>query len=254
MSIDRLSGNGTVANTYNTDVVNTLTIGGNNGSSAFSGVMRGVGGGANNSSLDAGKINLVKTGSGAFTLTGANLYKGTTTVNGGTLLVNGSHASGAGAYNVSAGTLGGTGTVWSVVNVTGPGTLAPGGTNVTGRFTIQNDVALGPGAIFDVDIKGTTPGQASGGYDQLTLAAGKTLSLGAGVARLVVRVPRAVALPLGQTFTLATGGTPNGYFEGLADGAEVRTGEYRFIIHYGPDAAITLTSSKMDKGTLLLVW
>jgi autotransporter-associated beta strand protein len=51
----------------------TLTLGGNNGSTTFSGVASGAGGG------------LVKTGSGTLTLSGANTYSGVTTVSAGTL-------------------------------------------------------------------------------------------------------------------------------------------------------------------------
>ena len=55
----------------------TLTVGGNNASSTFSGqIENGV-----------GTLNLVKQGSGTLTLTGANSYAGTTTVSAGTLAV-----------------------------------------------------------------------------------------------------------------------------------------------------------------------
>jgi autotransporter-associated beta strand protein len=53
----------------------TLTVGGNNLASTFSGIISG----------DAG--NLIKTGSGTLTLTGANTYTGTTTISAGTMQV-----------------------------------------------------------------------------------------------------------------------------------------------------------------------
>ena len=51
-----------------------LTVGGNNASTTFSGVISGSG-------------NLTKIGSGTWTLTAANLYSGTTTISGGTLQI-----------------------------------------------------------------------------------------------------------------------------------------------------------------------
>jgi fibronectin-binding autotransporter adhesin len=54
----------------------TLTTGGDNSSTTFAGVIAGSGG-------------LTKAGTGTFTLTGANTYTGTTSVNAGTLLLGG---------------------------------------------------------------------------------------------------------------------------------------------------------------------
>ena len=76
---------------------NTLTSGGSDASTTFSGVISGTNG------------NIIKLGSGALTLSGANTYTGTTAINAGDLTVSGSlHdstavsiASGA-DYNVNA--------------------------------------------------------------------------------------------------------------------------------------------------------
>lgn len=57
--------------------LSTLTLGANNATASFSGVI-GYTGGSNN-------IAIVKTGTGTQTLSGANIYTGNTTVNGGTL-------------------------------------------------------------------------------------------------------------------------------------------------------------------------
>ncbi|MFA6119718.1 MAG: autotransporter-associated beta strand repeat-containing protein, partial [Sideroxydans sp.] len=67
----------------------TLTVGGSNASTTFSGkIENGV-----------GTLNLTKAGSGTLTLSGQNSYSGTTTVNGGTLDVSGSGTLGtAGDY------------------------------------------------------------------------------------------------------------------------------------------------------------
>ncbi len=91
MIVDKLTGSGTVINTFALgETNNTLTVGSNNGSSQFDGVIRGIGGvGANNTSIDIGRNNLAKIGTGTFTLTGASVYGGATTVSNGILRIGG---------------------------------------------------------------------------------------------------------------------------------------------------------------------
>lgn len=89
-----------------------------------------------------GALNLVKNDGGTLTLTQDNSYSGTTTVSGGTLLANNTSgsATGSGTVNVSSGaTLGGTGAISGVVNVSG--VLAPGAsvqTLATGTLNLQS--------------------------------------------------------------------------------------------------------------------
>lgn len=71
----------------------------------------------------AGNGGLLKTGEGAFTLSSASTYTGTTTINAGTLLVNGTSQSASVVVNAGA-TVGGSGTLLNVVMQ--GGTLAPG--------------------------------------------------------------------------------------------------------------------------------
>jgi autotransporter-associated beta strand protein len=80
-------------------------------------------------------IGLIKTGDGTLTLAGANTYGNGTTLNGGTLLVNGSLASGL--VNVTAGTLGGVGVIAGPATISSGGTLSPGNGDI-GTLTINN--------------------------------------------------------------------------------------------------------------------
>jgi len=64
----------------------TLTIGGNNASTTFSGVIS-----------SAKRLNITKTGSGALTLSGNNSYTGTTTISAGTLKLGSLNALGTNA-------------------------------------------------------------------------------------------------------------------------------------------------------------
>jgi len=77
---------------------------------------------------------------GSLTLPGANNYSGNTTINSGTLLLNGSLASGS-AVTVSGGILEGTGTINGPVTIQSAGTLAPG-TASPGILTINSSLSL----------------------------------------------------------------------------------------------------------------
>ena len=76
-----------------------------------------------------GTVAVVKVGGGILALNGVNTYTGTTTV--------------------SNGTLGGTGSVVSVVTVTSGGTFAPG--NSVGTFTVSNNATLGGTTLLELN-------------------------------------------------------------------------------------------------------
>ena len=122
-------------------VEGTVTI---NAASAGTGPMLSLSGAI------GGTGNLVKIGAGAVTLNGTHNYTGTTTISNGTVFVDGSH-TGGGAVVVRGGTLGGVGVVSGPITIAAGGTLAPG--NSTSPFSIMqidNDLVLQGTNVMDV--------------------------------------------------------------------------------------------------------
>jgi len=94
-------------------------------------------------------------GNGATMLTAINSYVGSTTVNSGALIVNGSIAS-SNLTTVNAGAaLGGSGTVGSTTIATG-GTFAPGPTGAPGTMAVSGNLAFQSGARYVVQVNPTT--------------------------------------------------------------------------------------------------
>jgi autotransporter-associated beta strand protein len=124
VTVNGLSGNGTV--TSSAAGAAAFTVGANDQTALFSGVIQD----------GAGVVALSKTGAGALTLSGANAFTGATTISNGALIVNGSLAAGSTVTVLASGTLGGTGTVSGPVTLNGA--LSPGsgvGTLSTGAET-----------------------------------------------------------------------------------------------------------------------
>ncbi len=115
------------------------------------GVVSGViGGGSSPSST-----YLIKSGSGTWTLSGTNIYTGSTTINAGTLRVTGVLANTA--VTNTGGTLDGTGVINGPVGVS-DGTLEPGISIALNEvLTIRNDLVLGGTARFQIGKSGATP-------------------------------------------------------------------------------------------------
>lgn len=162
---------GQVLNSTPSTIAN-FTVGANNVTSSFAGVIKDNGG-------TGGTVRLTKTGTGALTLAGANTYTGTTNVNNGVLRVNGSLSSGGGLVTVSAttpdtATLGGTGSVNRNVTIGDRGQIAPGSAD----FSLSNLNINQAGTTTSFDDGGAyawqvnslpASGTAGTNWDKLTL-------------------------------------------------------------------------------------
>ena len=128
---------------------NNLTVGSNDLSTTFSGVIEDNGFSG----------SLTKIGKGTLDLKGANTYTGQTNVNGGVLQVDGSISSNT--FINHGGTLSGSGTVNGNVTNYG-GEVGPGDPlGVPGVLTVSNNYMQTPSAALTIQIAGGNPGQAS---------------------------------------------------------------------------------------------
>ena len=146
-------------------------------------------------------------------LSGGNTYNGSTTINAGTLFVNGTNtvASGAGTYTVSSGgTLGGSGridlsAVNGTVTVNAGGKLSPG---TSAGVVGTNTLALGSGSL-DLSAAAGTAGTlvfdlaATNASDRINLASG-TLNIGSGLLNLASFQFGGILNPGQTTYTLIT--------------------------------------------------
>jgi autotransporter-associated beta strand protein len=178
---------------------------------------------------------------GRLILSASNLYQGSTTVNGGALIVNGSIKS---VTSVNAGTFGGSGSSSASITVgtgSGPGaTIAPG--NSVGVFTTTGSLSLNADADyaleFDSDVK-TFDKIVAGGVNinnaNLSLSDLGNNSL----------------IPSGSyTIIDNTGNEPvTGTFHDLAEGTVFTTGANSFAITYagGSGNDVVLTVLKHDQ-------
>ncbi len=133
----------------------TLTAGGNNTSTTFSGAIGGTTGG------------LTKAGTGTLTLSGANTYGGTTTINAGTLTV----AGGSAIPDASQVTL--TNVAGATLNLAASETVG----NLSGGGALGGNVALGANTLTVNQTAATTYTGAIGGTGGLTKAGAGTLTL-----------------------------------------------------------------------------
>ncbi len=184
-TIGSLSGTGKVDNSTTGTGSQTLTIGSNNNSTAFSGIITN----------SAGVTSLTKIGTGAQTLSGANWYSGMTTISNGTLVVSNNLALSTNTVILAGGCLGastGTWAITNVVNVQADSSLGTNGTLILmGNLTNNGTLTVVSGGILINGSKtGTGALTVSGGYlggtgtvagvvtNYATVTAGDTNSVG----------------------------------------------------------------------------
>lgn len=141
-TIKSLAGSGTVGNISEDDPsvrASTLIIDGGvtTGTTTFSGNI------IDNTIASNRTLALTKNGSNTQILSGINTYTGATTVNSGSLIINGSLGNTAVAVN-SGGTLGGNGTIGGATSINNGGTLSAG--NSPGTLTFGGNLTLAGGA------------------------------------------------------------------------------------------------------------
>jgi autotransporter-associated beta strand protein len=161
-------------------------------------------------SVLSGPGGMTKIGAGALTLTGANTYSGATSVNAGTLFVNGSIANSAVTVNAGA-TLAGIGTV-GATTINSGGIFAPG--TSPGTMTVQGNLAFQSGALYLVQVNPSTASSTnvtSGGSATLAGTVQAAFASGSYAARTYTILSAAGGLN-GTTFNaLTTSNLPPGF-------------------------------------------
>ncbi len=233
-------------------------------------------------------IGLIKTGSGVLKLSGANTYQGNTNVNGGTLLVDGSHLNSGAAANgyivsdsTNAATLGGIGSfklstsasklTVNNAGILAPGTIADGGTHTTGILTVDGlsqttgqTVTMTNGSTFKVHLNGYAAGSD---FDQLKLASSTgnvTINLGGSTLDAILGYKPTSThsfIIIDNDGADAIVGTFNGLVEGAHFNLSYNSNNYDTIISYvggtGNDVVLTVpepaSMAMLGLGGLLLL-
>jgi fibronectin-binding autotransporter adhesin len=158
------------------------------------------------SGLTSSGGNLTKSGAGILTLSGTNTFTGATSVEAGTLLINGSLANTA--VTVAGGaTLGGSGTIGGLTTIADGGILLASRTsgNSPGTLTFAAGLTLDAGAILDFQLGATS--------DEILLTGG-TLTGPSGTGQVTLNLSDAGGFTA-RTYTLidfsADGVTPSDF-------------------------------------------
>ncbi|WP_338874706.1 cellulose binding domain-containing protein [Spirosoma sp. SC4-14] len=246
-----------------TNGASTLAVGADNQDGTFDGT---IGSGPTADAVDKGRVNLEKVGTGTQTITGSikngtttingtpnystvtvvdgklvlngvNEYQGITTVNNGTLVVNGSLAS---PISVVNGVLTGTGNTNASVTIgsgTGQGASISPGSSI-GIFTNAATMLLNADATYKLELNSSDKT-----FDKL-VSNGFTCNS----AELSIRdLGTASELPIGASYIIVdnTSDAPiAGTFKNLPEGSSIQVGNIRFQITYqggtGNDIALVI--------------
>jgi fibronectin-binding autotransporter adhesin len=204
----------------------TLTLTGSNaGNNTIAGAL---------SDAPENTLGLTKNGSGKWILSGVNTYTGVTTINEGTLLINGDSSNATGAVIVNGGVLGGSGgTIGGAVTINDGGTLAPGSS--PGILTVDNNVTIANGGAFSAELNGPTVGTE---YDRLVITGADSVFSLTGTNNLVLSltfVPSDLIFLVDNQGGSAISGVfeqLNGVTTDLSQGAIFSLGAQMFQISY----------------------
>jgi fibronectin-binding autotransporter adhesin len=140
----------------------SLAIVGSGNTSMLGAITNGTAGGA---------VSLLKQGAGTLTLSGSNGYTGTTSIDAGTLAVNGFLS---GAVNVAnEAVLGGSGSINGLVTVAAGGILAPG--NSPGTLTMNSGLVLDAASILNFELNAANNAIGGGINDLINVTGNFTL-------------------------------------------------------------------------------
>ncbi|WP_395753761.1 autotransporter-associated beta strand repeat-containing protein [Prosthecobacter sp.] len=237
-SIGSLAGSGIVQN--NAATAATLTMGGNNTDTIFSGIIRDGG---------AGALSLEKAGTGTMTLTGANTYSGTTTIDAGVLQLGSGGTTGVlgtGAVTNNAQLIVNRSNAITVANaISGSGSLTQAGTGTTtlsGSSSYTGGTTINAGVLSVGELAN---GGANSNIGASTNAAGNLVVNGGTLQYTGAAV---------STDRLFSVGTNGGTVDASGTGAVnfTNTGSVGFNGQSGI-RTLTLTGSNTDGNTLAAV-
>jgi len=214
-----------------------LILASSSGTSIFDGVILGP----------LGTLSKLGAG-GTQVLSGTNTYTGATSVQTGTLFVNGNQSGSA--INVqNTAKLYGAGT-------TGPITLQPGATlspgaspaslfGGPGLLNVSGNLTLASGSTFVAQIAGMSAGTT---YDRVAATGAASLN----DASLAANVSYSAAN--GDSFSILTAsGTLSGTFNGLPDGALTSSGPYSLRVNYLAHAVTLTVCQKLTAATIAVM-
>jgi autotransporter-associated beta strand protein len=211
---------------------NKLSIGGNNLSTTFSGIIQ-----------DSGSV--AKVGTGTLTLSGSSIYTGGTTVTQGTLLVANETGSGTGtgAVSVTAGTLGGSGIIAASVTVgtrSGAGAFLAPAAGGKKQLTLTIQSAL----TFKLDATYTYTFKAKQNKARTDKVVANGVTINGATITLVGQTQGSLKQGLTLTLISNTSASPiSGTFANLPDGGIVTVNGNNFQASYsgGDGNDLTLT-------------
>ncbi|MFO0934927.1 MAG: autotransporter-associated beta strand repeat-containing protein [Gemmataceae bacterium] len=207
--------------------------------------------------------SIIKSGSGTLELsTNSNSMSGTTTINGGKLLVSNTSgsATGSGAVIVANGgtltgggtTAGASGKISGNVTVQSGGQIAPGnGTSVPGIINLGGNLTLNSGATASFQFNSASPGT---GYSQINMTGGGSLNLGNSI--LEVKLAAGFTPSQSDVFTIINSGPGTSVFSNVVTDGNGRTyvsvyGIGEFDVTYGA-TSVQLSNYVVPEPTTLM--